>query len=74
MAKTKIVGHCPRSCGETLYADSGGYIFCSNPDCPQPDAAHKLLDKGKQFLPFIRDDTRLLAINDSIDQPPNIST
>lgn len=64
-----VRGQCPRGCGETLMLDSSGYVFCSYIECPQPDAAHLLLAQGKKFLAFIRDDTRLLSINDSIDHP-----
>jgi len=38
-----IVGHCP-ACGQSrLHLTGSGMIHCLNHDCPQPEAAHKVL-------------------------------
>lgn len=64
MSKARVRGQCPRGCGETLMVDDSGYVFCSYDKCPQPDAAHLLLEQGKKFLAFIRNDARLLSSSD----------
>jgi hypothetical protein len=78
VGKQLVRGQCPRGCGETLMVDDSGFVFCSYNKCPQPDAAHQLLGQGKKFLAFIRDDTRLLSINDhesgKVLDNPNSST
>jgi Family of unknown function (DUF6085) len=56
-----VKGKCPRGCGETLFVAEGGFVTCSWKDCPQPDAAHKLLENGQKFMSFIRDDTYYFA-------------
>ncbi len=70
VARAHLVrGHCPRGCGETLMVDTSGFVFCSFNKCPQPDAAHILLQDSRKFLAFIKDDSRLLSINPTTDQP-----
>jgi hypothetical protein len=41
----KIAGYCPLGCGETLYTAHGIKIMCSDPACPDPDAAQKILNE-----------------------------
>jgi hypothetical protein len=72
MSNQLVRGQCPRGCGETLMVDDSGYVYCSYIDCPQPDAAYKLLIEGRKFMAFIRDDSRLLSINDNVK--PDVST
>lgn len=72
MAKVKVRGHCPRGCGEKLFVDESGYLFCDNPRCPQPDAAHQLLMLSRKFMAFVRNDARvLMPIKD--DESGNVS-
>lgn len=41
-----VVGDCP-SCGHpTLFLGEGGYVTCSLMDCPDPEAATRLLERG----------------------------
>lgn len=40
-----IQGHCPACGWTTLFLGDGGYPTCSRIDCPEPDAATKLLDR-----------------------------
>jgi len=42
----RVKGNCPKGCGATLFLGSGGYVTCSYINCPEPDAASKLLSKG----------------------------
>ncbi|MEI5520699.1 DUF6085 family protein [Streptomyces brasiliscabiei] len=37
-----IRGHCP-ACGASLFLGAGGYLTCQQLECPQPDAAHRIL-------------------------------
>ena len=47
----RVQGRCPMGCGETLFLGAGGYVTCSWIDCPEPDAATRLLlDQGSLFL------------------------
>lgn len=39
----RVKGRCPMGCGETLFLGQGGYVTCSWRDCPEPDAASRLL-------------------------------
>lgn len=38
-----IRGACPACGGESLFAGEGGYLTCSRSECPEPDAAHRIL-------------------------------
>ncbi|MGC9540200.1 DUF6085 family protein [Streptomyces sp. UG1] len=38
-----IQGHCPACGWSTLFVGDGGYLTCSRLECPQPDAAHRIL-------------------------------
>lgn len=40
---TDVYGYCPLGCGATLFVGEGGFITCSNKDCPQPDAVSLIL-------------------------------
>jgi hypothetical protein len=39
----RVEGRCPMGCGETLFLGDGGYVTCSWHRCPDPGAAHDLL-------------------------------
>lgn len=41
----RVQGCCPRGCGRTLILGAHGYVTCSWRDCPEPDAATKLLER-----------------------------
>jgi hypothetical protein len=43
-----IQGRCPACGGSSLFVGSGGYITCRRIDCPEPDAATKLLHGDAQ--------------------------
>ena len=38
-----VAGYCPMGCGSTLFVAAGGYVTCSYPPCPRPDAVADLL-------------------------------
>jgi hypothetical protein len=40
-----VQGHCPACGWTTLFLGDGGYPTCSRIDCPEPDAASKLLER-----------------------------
>lgn len=46
---TQIRGRCPRGCGETLFIGLGGYVTCSYVNCPDPMAAHRMLNEAELF-------------------------
>jgi hypothetical protein len=46
-----VTGRCP-ACGTTgLFLGDGGYVTCSLIDCPAPDAASTVLERGKTTAP-----------------------
>lgn len=53
---TKIQGHCPMGCGETLEVPPNGYIACSATNCPRPTAAHEILSERDEHIVEITDD------------------
>jgi hypothetical protein len=40
-----VQGNCPACKRAGLFLGSGGYTTCSNPDCPEPDAATTVLEQ-----------------------------
>lgn len=45
----RVRGKCPMGCGEMLFLGEGGYVTCSWHDCPDPDAASRLLKFAEGF-------------------------
>ncbi|WP_181360817.1 DUF6085 family protein [Streptomyces sp. S1D4-14] len=47
MSAVWITARCP-ACGgsNSLFVADGGYITCARIDCPDPEAAHKTLERG----------------------------
>jgi Family of unknown function (DUF6085) len=50
---TKIVGHCPMGCGQTLFASEGGHITCSYALCPNPGVVDDIL-KDNSLQPLVK--------------------
>lgn len=42
-----VAGYCPMGCGSTLFLGAGGYVTCSDLECPRPDAATTILDDAE---------------------------
>jgi hypothetical protein len=42
---TWLAMKCPACNGQTLFVGNGGYLTCSNVDCPQPDTEAALTTK-----------------------------
>jgi hypothetical protein len=40
-----VRGYCPACRGESLFLGNGGYVTCSRLDCPDPDAATRILER-----------------------------
>ncbi len=48
-----VVGRCPACDRSGLFVGSGGYITCSNVDCPNPSSISTLLQAGDEhFVTF----------------------
>jgi Family of unknown function (DUF6085) len=43
----KVIGYCPMGCGQHLVLNKAGRIECTHDHCPDPDAAHKVLDDNE---------------------------
>jgi hypothetical protein len=41
--------YCPMGCGETLCLLNSGYVHCMAGECPQPDAARKILSNPEHL-------------------------
>jgi Family of unknown function (DUF6085) len=54
-----IQGYCP-ACGEAklqVSSQQGGVVYCNEPNCPKPDAAHKILqDQEREHVLRLDDD------------------
>jgi hypothetical protein len=46
-ARPYVQGACPACKKETLFLGSGGFVTCSWIYCPNPTAAHDLLDDNR---------------------------
>ncbi len=47
-----VLGVCPMGCGQTLFLGDGGFVTCSWIECPDPEAAYRLLtlaDKARRI-------------------------
>lgn len=56
-APPTVKGHCLAGCGPTLVLAATGTVVCARPDCPDPDAAARLLeDTTAQHTVALRDD------------------
>lgn len=52
-----IRGHCPACGWASLFVGEGGYLTCSRLECPQPDAAHRILaDRETEHIVQFDDD------------------
>lgn len=40
-----VQGRCPACRGESLFLGSGGYVTCARLDCPDPEAATRILEQ-----------------------------
>ncbi|MEU6397848.1 DUF6085 family protein [Streptomyces cinnamoneus] len=40
-----VQGRCPACHGESLFLGSGGYVTCARLECPDPEAATRLLEQ-----------------------------
>lgn len=40
-----VRGNCPACKHASLFLGTGGYVTCSNADCPEPDAATTILEQ-----------------------------
>lgn len=45
----RVKGRCPMGCGEHLFLGVGGYVTCGYIECPEPDAASRLLKFAEGF-------------------------
>lgn len=41
-------GRCPACRGESLFLGDGGYVTCARVECPEPDAATRVLEQAKE--------------------------
>lgn len=44
-ASPNVQGYCPACRGQSLFLGSGGYVTCRRLDCPDPEAATKVLEQ-----------------------------
>lgn len=40
-----VQGRCPACRGSSLFLGSGGYVTCARADCPDPEAATRMLEQ-----------------------------
>lgn len=40
-----VQGRCPACGGESLFLGSGGYVTCARMECPDPEAATRILEQ-----------------------------
>lgn len=43
MTMTRVAGHCPMGCGQTLFLGEGGHVTCASLPCPNPCLVDDLL-------------------------------
>ncbi|MCY0928343.1 DUF6085 family protein [Streptomyces sp. H27-H1] len=44
-AYPEVQGRCPACGGASLFLGDGGYVTCSRIDCPDPEAATRILER-----------------------------
>ncbi|MFE2326102.1 DUF6085 family protein [Streptomyces sp. NPDC059385] len=44
-ANPSVQGRCPACHGQSLFLGEGGYVTCSRIDCPDPEAATRILEQ-----------------------------
>lgn len=53
-----VRGYCPVGCGKSLHLTGDGSIVCLSRDCPEPDAAQKiLLDSETEHIALFEEET-----------------
>lgn len=43
-----VQGYCPACRGASLFLGAGGYVTCARLECPEPDAATRVLEQKEQ--------------------------
>lgn len=44
----EVQGRCPACRGQSLFLGDGGYVTCARIECPEPDAATRVLEQAKE--------------------------